>query len=297
MVIQQLFGNVKLTSTEKQIADFIEANPRVVINLSLDELSEQCFVSQASIIRLCKKLGTKGFAEFKIKLASELSTFVLSDQAVHVDLPIGEHADGPEIAETFFNLTTQTLKTTFDHLDYQALQNAARLLAKADIVHVYGRGESQILAEDFHYKLIRIGMHSTMEPQNGFEEAKCLQSSARISQAALVISHYCNSRHVHYVVDELMSSKVPFVLLTAAENAFPYDTLAEVTLRVTSAESRFKMGAFISRTAMTFVLDCLYGQIFSLQYERNKNNLNRFSQRKVERSYFYNLNDKLDSYE
>lgn len=52
MIIEQLFERIKLTATEQQIADFIEANPRVVINLSLDELSEQCYVSQASIIRL-----------------------------------------------------------------------------------------------------------------------------------------------------------------------------------------------------------------------------------------------------
>lgn len=76
MLIEQLFGKKKLTDSEKQIVDFIEANPRIVINLSLEELSEQCYVSQASIIRLCKKLGTKGFAEFKIRLASELSAFV-----------------------------------------------------------------------------------------------------------------------------------------------------------------------------------------------------------------------------
>ncbi len=182
MIIEQLFERIKLTATEQQIADFIEANPRVVINLSLDELSEQRYVSQASIIRLCKKLGTKGFAEFKIKLASELSTFVMSDHQIHVDMPIAEKADGPEIAETFFNLTTQTLKTTYDNLDYQALMDAARLLAKADIVHIYGRGESQILAEDFHYKLIRIGMHSTMEPQNGLRKRNACnppQGSAR----------------------------------------------------------------------------------------------------------------------
>lgn len=297
MIIEQLFGQVKLTSTERQIADFIESNPRVVINLSLDELSEQCYVSQASIIRLCKKVGTKGFAEFKIKLASELSAFVMGDYNIHVDMPIGEHADGPQIAETFFNLTTQTLKTTYDNLDYKALMDAARLLSRADIVHIYGRGESQIVAEDFHYKLLRIGMHSTMEPQNGFEEAKCLKSSARISQAALVVSHYCNSRHIHYVVDELVSSKIPFVLITAAENPFPYDTFAQVTIRVICAESRFKMGSFASRTAMSFLLDCLYGQIFALHYEQNKNNLKHFAQRKVERSYFYNTSDKSDIYE
>ena len=106
-----------------------------------------------------------------------------------------------------------------------------------------------------------------------------------------------NSRHIHYIVDELMSSKIPFVLITAAENAFPYDTFALVTLRVTNAESRFKMGSFASRTAMTFLLDCLYGQIFSLQYERNRDNLNLFSRRKVERSYFYNISDKKGSYD
>lgn len=297
MIIDQLFGSVKLTSTEKQIADFINANPRIVINLSLDELSEQCYVSQASIIRLCKKLGVKGFAEFKIKLASELSAFVMGDQNVHVDMPVGEHADGPEIAETFFNLTMQSLKTTYDSMDYKALMNAARLLSRADIVHIYGRGESLILAEDFHYKLIRIGIHSTIEPQNGFEEAKCLRPSARISQAALVISHYCNSRHIHYVIDELMSSKIPFVLLTAAENPFPYDVFAQVTLHIKSAESRFKMGSFASRAAMTFVLDCLYGQIFALHYEQNKENLNLFSRRKIERSYFYDVGDNNESYD
>ena len=160
-----------------------------------------------------------------------------------------------------------------------------------------GRGESLILAEDFHYKLIRIGIHSTMEQQNGFEEAKCLRSSARISQAALVISHYCNSRHIHYVIDELMSSKIPFVLLTAAENPFPYDVFSQVTLRIKNAESRFKMGSFASRAAMTFVLDCLYGQIFALHYEQNKENLNLFSRRKIERSYFYDTGDKKESYD
>lgn len=32
---------------------------------------------------------------------------------------------------------------------------------------------------------------------------------------------------------------------------------------------------------------CLYGTMFSLNYEQNKQNLSAFSQRKVERSYYY----------
>lgn len=294
-MIEQLFGKKKLTSSEKQIIEFIDSNPRLVISLSLEELSEKCYVSQASIIRLCKKLGTKGFAEFKIRLASEINAFVHNNKDIHIDVPLSPDMAGKDIAETFFNLTSQSLQTAFHNLDYNALRRAALMLSRADMVHIYGRGESLILAEDFHYKLTRIGKLSTLESLNGFPEAKCLLSNPKINQVALVISHYCNSRQIHYIVDELVSSKIPFILVTAVEKAWPYENFAAATLRIPCTESRFKMGSFASRTGILFLLDCLYGQIFSLDYETNKNNLTLFSQRKVERSYFYSTDNPADS--
>lgn len=291
MLVEQLINNKKLTESEQQIAKFIEKYPRVVINLSLEELSQECYVSQASIIRLCKKLGTKGFADFKIQLASELSAFALDERQIPVDAPIDADASCEEIAQTFYNLSHQALDTTYNSLDFEAIKKAASLLAKADLVRLYGRGESLILAEDLHYKLIRIGVHSNLETLNGFQEA-CSFSNPDANEAALIISQYCNSRQVNYIIDELMSSHIPFVLLTAADNAWPYDRFAEVTLRISCRESRHKIGSFSSRTAMLFVLDCLYGQIFALNYKQNYDNLACFSQRKIERSYYYNTLNK-----
>lgn len=291
MLVEQLINNKKLTESEQQIAKFIEKYPRVVINLSLEELSQECYVSQASIIRLCKKLGTKGFADFKIQLASELSAFALDERQIPVDAPIDADASCEEIAQTFYNLSHQALDTTYNSLDFEAIKKAASLLAKADLVRLYGRGESLILAEDLHYKLIRIGVHSNLETLNGFQEA-CSFSNPDANEAALIISQYCNSRQVNYIIDELMSSHIPFVLLTAADNAWPYDRFAEVTLRISCRESRHKIGSFSSRTAMLFVLDCLYGQIFALNYKQNYDNLACFSQRKIERNYYYNTLNK-----
>ena len=108
---------------------------------------------QASIIRLCKKLGAKGFSDFKIRLAESLSSFALNDREIHVDIPISPDADSREIAETFLKLSTQTLQTTFNNLNYTALRRAALILSRSDMVHIYGRGESLILAEDFHTNL------------------------------------------------------------------------------------------------------------------------------------------------
>ena len=288
MIIEQLSNNKKLTETEKRITKFVQDYPRVTINLSLDELSQECFVSQASIIRMCKKLGTKGYADFKIQLASELSTFALDGQQIPVDIPIYPNMSCDDISKTFYNLSHQALEYTFNNLDMKAVKKAANLLAKADIVQLYGRGESLIIAEDFHYKLIRIGINSNLETLNGFQEVNNSISNSKISKVALIISQYCNSRQVQYVLDELMSCNTPFILLTAAENAFPYDKFAEVTLRIKCSESRYKMGSFASRTAMLYLLDCIYGQMFALNYKQNMDNLILFSKRKAERIYYYN---------
>lgn len=287
MIIEQLSNDTKLTASEKQIAKTILEYPRFVINLSLEELSRQCFVSQASIIRFCKKLGAKGFAEFKIQLATELSSFAQKDQEVPVDIPIPPNADFRTVAQIMYNLSHQSLENAFQTLDHNAVKRAANQLSRADLIHIYGRGESLILAEDFHYKLLRLGINSSLESLNGFQEASSLHASTNIREIALVISQYCNSQQVNYIIDELVSAHIPFILLTAAENPWPYHHYAAVTLHFPSGESRHKMGSFSSRTAALYVLDCLFGYMFALNYEENKNNLARFSQRKSEREYFY----------
>lgn len=287
MIFEKLTSRMKFTASEQQVLDFVQKYPRVVINLSLEELAAESYVSQASIIRLCKKLGAKGFADFKIQLAAELSAFAQDEKEIPVDIPIPPGCTTPDIARTFYNLSRQALDATLNDLDLIALQKAATLLAYADLVHLYGRGESLIVAEDFHYKLLRIGLNSQLETLNGFPEARSRVPHPKLKEAALVISQYCNSRQVHYIIDELMSAGVPFVLLTASEHPWPYDKYAAVTLHIHCSESRYKMGSFASRTAMLFLLDCLYGEIFSRQYERNKENLAAVAKRKTERDYYY----------
>ena len=96
----------------------------------------------------------------------------------------------------------RAIESTRNSLDHIALQKAARLLAYSDLIHVYGRGESLIIAEDFHYKLIRIGMNSVLETQNGFQEARSHVQNPHIRESALVVSQYCNSPQVHYIIDD-----------------------------------------------------------------------------------------------
>lgn len=293
MIFTQLQQTKNLTNTEQIVASFILEYPRIVVSISLDELSEQCHVSQASIIRLCKKLGIKGFSDFKVQLASELTSFAMDGKAISFDLPIPAEASTEEIADTFYSLSIQSLEHEYKALKIPDVKRAAQMIHNADIVYIYGRGESLIIAEDFHYKLIRLGLTSVLESMNGFQEARshAQDPHSKVNRVAVVISQYTNSHQVQYIIDELVTNNIPFILVTAAENAWPYDKLARVTLRVHSTESRYKMGSFTSRNAMLYVLDCVFGELFSIDYEGNSNNLASFAKRKTERDYFYKKNE------
>lgn len=276
-----------LTDSEAQICKFVKSCPRLVINLSLEELSQKCFVSQATIIRMCKKLNCKGFADFKIKLAAELSSIATDDKSILRDLPLEKDFKTDDIMKNFYNLSQESLEDAFVSIDPNHLLKAAQLLARADKIELYGRGTSLLIAEDFHYKLLRLGLPSSLESLNGFQEVTNMQPRQKGTAAAVVVSQYCNSQQVHYIIDELASSKVPFIIVTTAENIFPYDKLASFVFKLRSGESRQKIGSFASRIAMQYFLDCLYGQLFTLHYDKNMKQLQQYAKRKAECKYYY----------
>lgn len=281
------WDNALLTKSEQQVCAFIRNYPRIVTNMSLKELSKACYISQASIIRLCKKLQCKGFADFKIKLATELSTVTSNQPPVSQNVPIAPNDSTEDIMTAFFNLSQQALKEAYAGIDAKQILAAARLLSKADKIQLYGRGESLLVAEDFHYKLLRLGVNSALEPLNGFQEVINLQPNKKISTVAVLISQYCNSQQVRYIVDELANNKIPFLIVTMQENIWPYDKFAASVFKLHSSERRTKMGAFASRVAMQYLLDCIYGQLFALHYEQNMESLQNYVHRKAECKYYY----------
>ncbi|MCD7809637.1 MAG: MurR/RpiR family transcriptional regulator, partial [Erysipelotrichaceae bacterium] len=57
-----------LTKAEKRTCDLITANPEVIINNPVAEAAAIYQVSPSSIVRLSKKIGYKGYTEFRYAL-------------------------------------------------------------------------------------------------------------------------------------------------------------------------------------------------------------------------------------
>ena len=72
-ILAQIVGTENnFSKTEKKIADFVLANPREVITLSISELAVKCGVSDATVFRFCKHLNLNGYQEFRMELILSL---------------------------------------------------------------------------------------------------------------------------------------------------------------------------------------------------------------------------------
>lgn len=72
MFIDQLQKQRDFTASEKAIAGYLLTQANGISTLSTTELAERTHTSKATIIRLCKKLGSPSYREFQQTLEKEL---------------------------------------------------------------------------------------------------------------------------------------------------------------------------------------------------------------------------------
>lgn len=272
MLLTQLKERHDFTKSEQAIIDFIVTQPKAVTDMTVDELAAKTYSSASSIIRLCQKIGFKGFAEFKIKLATEISTFLLHQERVMVDLPIQAGNSTREIAENFLNLHYQALQDVMNNVDFELLEKAANMLHEASVVTLLGSGESLVILSDFQYKSGKIGLNAICNTMGGFD---AFYPTHLEKECVLIVSHYANTVRVRKWFQDIQQAHVPVILLYGNRNS-PYAHMADIPILIDNDESKLtKMGSFASRTAFQYTLDIIYSLLFLKDYSQNIERLYR----------------------
>ncbi|MGL5759989.1 MAG: MurR/RpiR family transcriptional regulator, partial [Cetobacterium sp.] len=111
----------KFTKSEESILDFIEKNFDKIPKYSVVKLCEEAYASQASVNRVCKKLGFKGFSELKYSIEQDLEKM--------------ENSKNLSINNTFFYI---------ENINFQDVQGIAEVIKENRKILIYGLGASQI---------------------------------------------------------------------------------------------------------------------------------------------------------
>ncbi len=145
-----------LPSAERKVADFILENPERAMHMVINEIADSAGVSVPSVTRLARKLGYKGFLEFRVALASGAA---LSAET-HKLSPVEDTDSDEEVVEKVYLASIRALEDTYRALDRERICELARAIATADRVFICGGGGSTLLAQDAAFQLNALGVQA-----------------------------------------------------------------------------------------------------------------------------------------
>jgi len=243
-----------------RIADFILEDPSRVVKMSVTELAEATDSSEGSIINFAKFLGLSGYQQLKLSLAQES---VQPVQFIHEDLVRSD--DTATATQKIFYSGIQALKDTLTVLNPKALSRAVDIFHSAKRIEVYGIGSTAPIAEDAHYRMLRIGLDAKVLTASHVQAISA--SLADPSVATLTISH-SGATHETVAATRLAKEAGAKTVVITNFAKSPIQAYADVVLFTMARETLFRTEAMTSRIAQLCVLDALIATLALADYER-----------------------------
>lgn len=267
-IINQLKAQDNFNGSEKDLANYILKNKEDVLNLSIQKLATNTFSSTSTVVRLCRKIGLKGFKDFKIKLSAELQKHYDDISTIDPDFPFTEDDSNKEIAQKIANVMETSIKQTSELLDNSTLEKAIRLILKAKHLGIFAYGDTYISALSFQNKLMKINFHAQLPTL--VEESNFLAANFQKDDCALVISYSGQTKSTYQMTKILRLNGCCIIAITADENS-KIAQLSDLVVPVNDSEnSTEKISPFASSVAIDYVLNTLYSGLFVANYDNNQ---------------------------
>lgn len=132
-----------MSKTHKKIAEYILENYESASFLTSVALAQKCGVSESSVIRFSMALGYSGFTEMQRALQGVIRS-QLSMQK-RLELVSSQMSDSNSILDMSLKKNIEGIQRTFLNLSKEHFQEAARLLAEAKRVFLFGSRSSYYL--------------------------------------------------------------------------------------------------------------------------------------------------------
>lgn len=243
------------TKNEQKISDFILANIEDIRNLNTYDLALKIGVSQASIVRFSKKLGFKGFPEFKLALSTEVAT-IKKKENINIIYDEIRLDDSIEIlSQKVVYENKKAIEDTYKVLNFDELDKAASAIEKASRIFILGVGFSGIVARDLQVKLWELGKAVIFDTDQHIQ----FTNAATVSESDVVIaiSHSGKTLDVYNTLLNFKEKGATIITLTKFANN-PIKDLGEISLSTVVEKSNLRSTSLSTRIAQLTVVDILY---------------------------------------
>lgn len=134
------------TKKEKLIIERIKVlDQNELIHMSITELAEKIDITEATILRFCKKIGYEGFQDFKLAIGQDLAT----NSSLHLKGNV----------DSSFHKIQSGLDFCVQNLNIKKIKEVADRILKSNKICIFGIGNSYISTLYFYNALVKAGIN------------------------------------------------------------------------------------------------------------------------------------------
>ena len=264
----------QLSNAERNAAQYFLNNANSIFDKPIAVLAKESQTTQAAWVRFCKSLGFKGLKELKksffVQIQMPASENTHENYTVYSD--INGYKSVEEISTNVMQSGICAITDTVKLIDSATMEKAAKSIMKAHSVKLFGVSASALVAEDFYYKLLRIGKNACFSKDSHVQ----LTYAANISpaDAAVIISHSGATAEIIEILDAVKKRGAVGIAVTRFSKK-NYLNNADIILYSSAPEIYRRSGAMSSRIAQLTVIDVLFSTIAHQNYQVIEKNLDQ----------------------
>ncbi|SDL47885.1 transcriptional regulator, RpiR family [Paenibacillus sp. OK060] len=234
-----------MTKSEQKVARCVRDNPDNIIYLSVTELADFAGTGETTVMRFCRKIGFKGYQDFKLMLAQGLPK--------RQNQPDGEQGED-DYADHLYTAMVGVLQSSLGMLDRSQLEQAVKFLDSARHVQFFGVGSSGITAMDAKNRFLRIGRRAEANSDSHIQSMMAVTMGE--GDVAFGISVSGSTLDTN---DMLMKAKQNGAKVIAMTNyaKSPIASIADILLLTAGKESPLEGGSVGAKISQLFIIDLL----------------------------------------
>ena len=269
-LLKTLSEREKFSAVEQNIIKYILDNPKEIVNMSIRELANKTFTSSAAIFRLCQKCGLKGYTEFKIKFISEVnrtSDFEndeLEKPIRDLHRPINGKDDVKSVVRRMAFLQIEAIEETKNEINYKQLERVADMMNAAGQIVFFGFDLNYYISQSTVYHLVRTGKLAVVYETVNNQVAKAVMFKKE--DVAILISRTGENKNLIRISQVLKRKGAKIILLSASRDT-SLDKLCDEFIYIANVIDYLSMGGVIFSVGCRYILDVLFGILFSKNYK------------------------------
>lgn len=252
MIIDKMNELKNLTSQEQAVVEHIVNHPKDLLSMNINELAKASYTSASTIIRLCKKLEVKGYADLKFIYASQYPEMMKQRELIKKK-PFDSHTSIDDIMNILPMIYAKTIDHTKTMLSRNTIIRITNLMKQAQRIEIYGDGANYDLGKMMVFRFENVCKDCFVYNVSHWEHIKYLEYY-KIPTLAILISHTGKNPMVVDAAKRLKASGIKTVSISS--NSDPLlSTLTDENIQIMDLQNELELKTTVFSIAVQYVLD------------------------------------------